>query len=1118
MIERSILCLKVYKYSTMESPMGSLNQTNKVVLAKMDVEDEENVESLSQSSGRGSNSTSDFSRCKSNGDEEALIEIARKEERNVCMIRFITIAAVIISAISVSSLVYFFATGSDTRNFEIEYNLLVQNIHTLVVWEVKYNFALVQQLCGTITSESLMSNQIFPNVTLPDFEITGGFVDGMGGIMMALFAPLIPSSQKEKWEEYSVLHQDWLNRSALLKVESPSHRDQLHGTIQDHEHDRHLEVVSLDPQTIVELEIPDEPTILSEIWKWDADEKVPVESTSAHDYYAPLWQSSPHNADTVNADLFSDPHISELFSSMINSGETVLSPGYEIGNLFDWMFDPNEKSQKVDPHAFIMEKVHVDFGQGQEVAGFVLALTSFRNLFTRLLPEGTEGIYAVVTGTPACERNMTFLLRGNTADFLGYEDLHELSLDHHRRSVPMELYETVPDDLCLHLLNVYPSKAYIDSFNTNKPVVYTSIVVLAFVVTTIFFLVYERLVTKREQTKNAALRVVSSIFPSNVQEKVLRGATDVNTGSTEKENVIASFYPATTVLFADIEGFTAWSSTREPVQVFRLLECVYGAFDGIARRRKIFKVETVGDCYVAVCGMPEPRKDHAVAMVRFARDCLTRMASLSHNLEVSLGPDTADLGFRVGIHSGPVTGGVLRGQNSRFQLFGDTMNVAARMESTGLKNKIQLSTATAKLLLKAGKEHWIEKREGKVDIKGKGKLETFFVRGVKGQEANESKDATVATNLSSSNHSDQPERSVKVLEHTNEAIANKTGRLVDWNTDVLSRRITAILKNEVTLMDPGMVKHVELSPTAIKQLHHFVQIIASMYNDNPFHNFSHASHVTLSIEKMLSTVKKNNEFASGYANNICNDPLAQFAAVLAALIHDCDHYGIGNTTLVEEKNPIAILYEGKSPAENHSLSLGWELLMEPQFSELVKCICGKDRKEVERLKDLLTKAVLATDVFDKELKEERDKEWEKVFGSDNNNDLNDKEAEQLDKVKATIVMEHLIQASDVVHTMQHWHVYIKWNEHLFEEMTIAYHNGHLSKNPAEFWYQGEIGFFNHYIIPLAKKLKECKVFGVICDEFLDYAEANLKEWETKGQQIVDQFSKKYSCNRLGSNE
>jgi adenylate cyclase len=71
-----------------------------------------------------------------------------------------------------------------------------------------------------------------------------------------------------------------------------------------------------------------------------------------------------------------------------------------------------------------------------------------------------------------------------------------------------------------------------------------------------------------------------------------------------------------------------------------------------------------------VAGLPDPRPDHAVAMVRFARDCHLKMGSMSSELEVALGPDTADLAFRIGIHSGPVTGGVLRGQNSRFQLFG----------------------------------------------------------------------------------------------------------------------------------------------------------------------------------------------------------------------------------------------------------------------------------------------------------------------------------------------------------------------------------------------------------------------------------------------------------------
>jgi hypothetical protein len=76
-------------------------------------------------------------------------------------------------------------------------------------------------------------------------------------------------------------------------------------------------------------------------------------------------------------------------------------------------------------------------------------------------------------------------------------------------------------------------------------------------------------------------------------------------------------------------------------------------------------------------------------------------------------------------------------------------------------------------------------------------------------------------------------------------------------------------------------------------------------------------------------------------------------------------------------------------------------------------------------------------------------------------------------------------------------------------MTMAYRNGHLAKNPAEFWYDGEIGFFKHYVIPLAQKLKECNVFGVSCDEFLDYALANLHEWELKGKQILEEFTKKF---------
>jgi class 3 adenylate cyclase len=83
---------------------------------------------------------------------------------------------------------------------------------------------------------------------------------------------------------------------------------------------------------------------------------------------------------------------------------------------------------------------------------------------------------------------------------------------------------------------------------------------------------------------------------------------------------MADLFPETTIMFADIVGFTAWSSSKEPSQVFTLLETIYQAFDDIARRRRVFKVETIEDCYVAVCGLPAPRKDHAIVRARFSHE------------------------------------------------------------------------------------------------------------------------------------------------------------------------------------------------------------------------------------------------------------------------------------------------------------------------------------------------------------------------------------------------------------------------------------------------------------------------------------------------------------------
>jgi hypothetical protein len=262
----------------------------------------------------------------------------------------------------------------------------------------------------------------------------------------------------------------------------------------------------------------------------------------------------------------------------------------------------------------------------------------------------------------------------------------------------------------------------------------------------------------------------------------------------------------------------------------------------------------------------------------------------------------------------------------------------------------------------------------------------------------------------------------------------------------------------------------------------------------------------MSVVKLLSRItdpakKLTYETGAGgsidHSHGINSDPLTQFACVFSAITHDVDHPGVPNNQLVYENTGIATLYQNKSVAEQNSVDLTWELLMEEEFSALRGAICSNE-EEKKRFRQLLVNVVLATDIMDKDLKSLRDARWSKAF-----TELPEAEAPgQTMNRKATIVIEHLIQASDVAHTMQHWDVFRKWNACLFREMHQAYSEGRAEKNPAESWFKGEIGFFDFYIIPLAKKLDECGSFGVSSQEYLKYALGNRQRWEVQGEEIV----------------
>ena len=152
-------------------------------------------------------------------------------------------------------------------------------------------------------------------------------------------------------------------------------------------------------------------------------------------------------------------------------------------------------------------------------------------------------------------------------------------------------------------------------------------------------------------------------------------------------------------------------------------------------------------------------------------------------------------------------------------------------------------------------------------------------------------------------------------------------------------------------------------------------------------------------------------------------------------------------------------------------------------------------------------SVMSTDILDKDLVAVRKKRWDNAFSNCQQS------PESLDITinrKATLIIEHVMQTSDVAHTMQDWHIYLKWNERLFEEMYKAYKLGRSDKDPSEGWYEGELGFFDFYLIPLAKKMKECGVFGVAGEDHLKYAEMNRTKWVAQGRQVVHEYKVKYS--------
>jgi adenylate cyclase len=208
-----------------------------------------------------------------------------------------------------------------------------------------------------------------------------------------------------------------------------------------------------------------------------------------------------------------------------------------------------------------------------------------------------------------------------------------------------------------------------------------------------------------EQDKAESLLL--NILPRPIAEKLM---TDTTT--------IADQFQAASILFADIVDFTPLSDRLQPAEVVGILDHLFTHFDELAERYDVEKIKTIGDCYMVAAGVPTPRPDHARAMALMALEMREAMRS-----EDSVGH--LELQLRIGINSGPVVAGVIGRKRFLYDLWGDAVNMASRMESHGTPGQIQVTRATYELL----KDEFDLEKRGTVAIKGKGDVETWYLVG-----------------------------------------------------------------------------------------------------------------------------------------------------------------------------------------------------------------------------------------------------------------------------------------------------------------------------------------------------------------------------------------------------
>eukprot|EP00980_Cylindrotheca_fusiformis_P004405 scaffold934_cov132-Cylindrotheca_fusiformis.AAC.1 len=790
------------------------------------------------SSTGGSNNGMSMHDSSSGGDSHDPLEysapaVANREEKAVTRAKFLFFFVLLLAVCGTATATFLLMEDQERNDFEAAFAGLGSEVSTVARQKVDQIFSAMDTFSVFISSEvEVDSNERWPFVTVRHYSLKAEKVGEMVGLENPafVFCPIVNEEDRAEWGSFvSKSAPVWYQES----LDNEGYTEWFNHTVED----------------LMNKTLP-------YIYTYALDENFGLAGTVEVDRPGPLLVNShmyPIQSALLVGTMLTgfDAELFPEIVAQLKITRSTLRHSISFTQLVDGLGGVIVDSQIMQP---IIE--------AGELVGVILLKLPWVEFFQNLHVDGLFDTIAVLRsscnigfGASLAENQLSYMIDSSQAVFLGQLDAHNPKYDNlvvSRVLVDIDLGTAeLPEGVCVPklTLDLYPTEELEASYQTSKPKLYAVVVVAIFAFTSLVFLLYDYFVGRRQGKFMTRImrqdQIVSNVFPAAIRDRLYEteqkgskgdGLFDpLGGGGGPGGAPLADLFLETTVVFADIAGFTAWSSAREPAQVFILLETIYGEFDKRAYRHNVFKVETVGDCYVAVAGLPEPDKDHAMAACRFARDCVKAMKGTTLKLEVALGPDTSELELRVGIHSGQVTAGVLRGERSRFQLFGDTMNTAARMESTSARSRIQVSQVTADLLVASRFSTWILPRKNKILVRGKGEMQTYWLKtkAAKGSMSAQSKHDMPTLEETASEMSDGSDGMAET--HANEnydpdcvSPMSKTERLVEWNVEILSpllQQIIASRGGDVVPKDPSLPQKEATIGTGETVLEEFVPII-----------------------------------------------------------------------------------------------------------------------------------------------------------------------------------------------------------------------------------------------------------------------------------------------------